>query len=97
MIPSLYETTPLTLLESWAMQIPVIITRVGILRSPKDDNTALLVKTCNERSLASAMKTLISNAQTRNSLKTSAYKKAQHYTWEKIYNTLQTIYSEGLA
>jgi glycosyltransferase involved in cell wall biosynthesis len=96
--PSLWETTPLTLLEAWAMQLPTIITRVGILRGTKVyDNSVILVKRHDQMSLAKAMSTVLSNGSIRNNLATSGIQQVQAFTWDKIYGIANGLYKDTVV
>lgn len=90
--PSLYEATPLTLLEAWAMQLPVIATPVGILRDPYSDDTALLTKIKSEVSIERAMRKLMVDPQVRRKLVEAASKRVNKFSWLEVYNIAQNIY-----
>lgn len=91
--PSLYETTPLTLLEAWAASTPVIATPVGILRDiPTDFDAALVVPLRNEYALAAAMQQYAKSAPLRKVKADAGYKEAKKYTWPLIGQMAETIY-----
>jgi glycosyltransferase involved in cell wall biosynthesis len=96
--PSLYETTPVTVLEAWAAGVPVIVSAVGILRDvPVDFDAAYVVPPGNEEALAQAMGRCISDAQTRRSVAAKGHKEAAKYAWPKIAQTAESIYKTALG
>jgi glycosyltransferase involved in cell wall biosynthesis len=91
--PSLYETTPLTLLEAWAAAVPVIATRVGILRDASlDTQSVFLVSPQSEHSLMQAMQLCMSDASLRMAIASSGYDDVQKYTWSRVAQTAEAIY-----
>ena len=95
-LPSLYETTPLTLLEAWAMQVPAITTRVGISRELSNNSSVLLINMRDEKSLERAMFKFMVDPNTCNQFASVAYKKVQDFTWPKITNLFENIYQKAL-
>jgi glycosyltransferase involved in cell wall biosynthesis len=91
--PSLYETTPLTLLEAWASGTPTIATPVGILRDvPVDFEAALIVPLKNERAFAAAMQQCMVDAQLRTKMAMAGYEEVKKYKWPTIARTAEEIY-----
>lgn len=95
--PSLWETTPLTLLEAWAMQVPVILTRVGILQATHEyDDGVVLVKKQDESSLLQAMESLMSNVELRERIVRLGQQYVREFTWEKMSIITEQLYSSAL-
>jgi glycosyltransferase involved in cell wall biosynthesis len=95
--PSLYETTPLTLLEAWSAKTPVIITPVGILRdTPTDFDAALIVPPKDEFSLMRAMARCIKDADFMKTIANKGYKQAKKYAWPAITQTAEVMYKGAL-
>ncbi|HEU4914296.1 MAG TPA: glycosyltransferase family 4 protein [Candidatus Saccharimonadales bacterium] len=94
-IPSLYETTPLTLLEAWAMGLPVIATPVGILRGVPAP-AAHVVPPKDEQALAEAMILYIQNNTARARLAALGQKEVQRYAWPRIAQTAKILYRSAL-
>jgi glycosyltransferase involved in cell wall biosynthesis len=95
-LPSLYETTPITLLEAWAASVPVIITSVGILRdTPKNFRAAYIVPPKDVHALMDTMRSCMVNAKERSTIAAKGYKEAQKYTWPLIAQTAEAIYREA--
>ncbi len=91
--PSLYETTPLTLLEAWAAGVPTIITPVGIVRdAPVNFEAAYIVLLKDEQSLTKAMTRCMSDKSARSSIAASGYLEAKKYAWPVIAQSLEAIY-----
>lgn len=95
--PSLYETTPLTLLEAWAAGMPVIASAVGILRDlPVDFNAAYVVPAKDENALAQAMASCMENAKVRAAVAAKGRKEASRYRWPVIARKAESIYGNLL-
>jgi len=91
--PSLFETTPVTLLEAWAASVPVIVSSVGILRdAPNDFDAAYIVSPGDEESLADAMGQCIIDTQEREHIAARGREEAAHYTWPTIAQRAENIY-----
>jgi glycosyltransferase involved in cell wall biosynthesis len=96
-LASLYETTPLTLLEAWAASVPVIATRVGILRdAPTDFGAAYVVKPKDEWSLVDAMNYCMADSAHRSEVASKGYKEATKYEWPIIARSAEAIYKGAL-
>lgn len=94
-IASLWETTPLTFLEACAAGLPVISTKVGILREESENRIALLVDISNINSLASAMRQIILNYDLAIALNhQSMMEIMKKYTWEHISDNLNQKYEK---
>lgn len=95
--PSLYETTPLTLLEAWAMRVPVVATSVGILRDSKQNLEAVfLAEQRNADSLSLAMLQCITDAALRQQKAAAGHAKAQKYSWPDIAQRAEGLYVSAL-
>ena len=84
-LPSLDEAFPMTLLESWAASLPVIITNVGgISKICKNKTNAIIIPPKNPKEIAEAMLTLIKSKGLRDKLGENGKKEVEkNYTWEK--------------
>lgn len=91
--PSLYETTPLTLLEAWAAEVPVIATSVGILREAAANfGAASIVPPKDEHKLMFAMRGCMENEMLRSQLARQGLSEAKKYTWPIIAQIAEKIY-----
>lgn len=94
--PSLYETTPLTLLEAWAAGVASVVTKVGILRDvPTDFNAAFVAPPMDECALAEAMKECIENTPKREATAANGHKEAQKYAWPLVARSAEALYAEA--
>lgn len=95
--PSLYETTPITLLEAWSVAAPVITTAVGILHNAsKDFDAAYIVPLEDERALMQAMSHCMADEHSRLTVAAEGSKEAQKYAWPTIARTAESIYGNAL-
>jgi glycosyltransferase involved in cell wall biosynthesis len=91
--PSLYETTPLTLLEAWAAGVPAIATPVGILRGIKPNFKAVhIVPKKDDQALAAAMRRYASSQSLREMAALAGQKEVKKYTWPRIAGALEAVY-----
>lgn len=91
--PSLYETTPITVLEAWAARVAVIATRVGILRDvPADFAAACIVPTKDPQALCDAMQRSMTDAPYRNAIAVRGQEEANRYTWPTIAQAAEALY-----
>ncbi len=91
--PSLYETTPLTLLEAWSTGIPVITTPVGILQGMSSDfGAAIIIPIKNEVALSKAVRQLLRDNRQRRRIAGEGIKEATKYAWPAISQTAELLY-----
>lgn len=92
-LSSLYETTPLTLLEAWAAGTPIIATPVGILRGTSGNfKAALMVPAKDHHALATAMQHFAKDKKLREATAVAGQAEAEKYAWPVVAQTLETIY-----
>jgi glycosyltransferase involved in cell wall biosynthesis len=92
-LSSLYETTPLTLLEAWAAEMPTISTPVGILHdAPAGSTASLVVPKRNAHALAQAMRQYAENEPLREEMALAGRREAEKYAWPTVAQTLDTMY-----
>lgn len=95
--PSLYETTPLTLLEAWAAQRPVIMTAVGILREMQvNRRVAYIVPPCDADALAAAMQSCMTSADVRATVAANGFHEVNKYAWSDIAQLTDKLYGSNL-
>ena len=95
-IPSLWETGPLTAFEAWAMGLPLIITRVGMFANEADDRAdAEIVDAGEPQALAGAMEELLTDAAKRNEMIKAGREAVQQYNWAAIANIATDLYAEA--
>lgn len=98
-ISSLYETGPITLLEFWAMQVPVISTKVGVLRTNKKStlSSVVIAKTRDSNSLYKSMFEVYRSAKLRRSIVAEGKETAKAYDWSKISAEVYKLYEWSLT
>jgi len=96
-LASLYETTPLTLLEAWAIGAPVIATSVGILRTMrKNSRPAYLVQPGNEQALQIAMQHCMNYPELQQELAAAGHQEVKKYAWAAIAKQAESLYGNVL-
>jgi len=97
-IPSLSEGLPVAALESEALRIPVVATRVGGLpEAVEDGKTGVLVPPRNEESLAVAMIKLLSDESLRRKMgKAGRELVSSKYNWDDNAGRMSVLYTELL-
>jgi len=95
-LPSDYETFPLTVLEAWACGTPVIVTRnCGISDIVM---SAGLVTEHNKEKLMLAMRSLLEDDRKRVDLGTKGMKLVkERFEWNTIVKEIVTVYEEAIA
>lgn len=95
-LPSDYETFPITVLEAWACGTPVIVTRnCGI--SDVVLNAGLVVEH-NKEELMLAMRSLLEDDKKRVDLGTKGMKLVkERFEWNTIVKEIETTYEEAIA
>jgi glycosyltransferase involved in cell wall biosynthesis len=98
-VPSRYETFPMTILEAYACGKPVISSNVGGLRDLViHGNTGLLFESENENELAKDIQYLLVNARKKTEFGVNSQKFVyEKYTIDKSMSTLNTVYSKILS
>jgi len=94
--PSLYETTPLALLEAWAMRVAVIMTPTGILREASPDmDAAYIVPIRDSEKLMHAMKDCIDDTKRRQTIANKGWAEVQQYAWPDIARSAERLYGRA--
>ncbi len=93
-LPSLHEGFPLTLLEAWAAELPVIITNVGgISKICTNKEDALVVPPKNSEAITEAMLELIKNKNLREKLGKNGKKLVEEkYSLGKVVKKILSVY-----
>jgi len=93
-LPSLHEGFPLTLLEAWAAELPVIITNVGgISKICTNKENALVVPPKNSEAITEAMLELIKNKNLREKLGKNGKKLVEEkYSLGKVVKKILSVY-----
>lgn len=96
-IASLWETTPLTLLEAWAVGLPVISTPVGILRTEMTNRVASIVESNNPEAIKVGMLGFLTDRKILKKLQLNGYKEVvRKYTWHETSKTMDQLYTDAM-
>lgn len=96
--PSLWEGTPLTIFEAFAMGLPVVSTNVdGLGEVVKNNVTGLVVLPRDSRALADKILELIKNPDKSKRLALNAHKESATYDIKRCVRKIESIYSSFFA
>jgi glycosyltransferase involved in cell wall biosynthesis len=77
------------------MELPLVITKVGMFANAPDDITcAELVEVGDYMALAKSMEKLLTDAKKRGDLIKSGREAVQKYTWEAMASTVNDLYAK---
>jgi len=91
-LPSVWEGTPLVLLEAWAARLPVIATRVGGVREIASSGDTYLIEPKNVEQLETAIEALLGDEKLRRKFAQNAYRKAKEHSWHRVANKMEKEY-----
>jgi len=92
--PSLWEGTPLTIFEAFAMGLPVVSTNVdGLGEVVKNNVTGLVVPPRDGRAIADRILALINNPDKSKRLAINAHKESATYDIKRCVHKIESIYS----
>jgi glycosyltransferase involved in cell wall biosynthesis len=96
LLPSLFEGTPLTLLEAMMSGLPIITTATCGMRDViENDRNGLLVPIRSPHSIIEAAERLIDSPGLRTRLGINAQKEAlEKYTWQRVAEPVRIIYEQ---
>lgn len=100
LLPSLFEGTPLTLMEAMMSGLPIVTTATcGMLDTIEDERNGLLVPVRSADRIVEAIERLIEDEQLRARLGRNARAEAlEKYTWERVAvpvrNTYERLFDE---
>jgi glycosyltransferase involved in cell wall biosynthesis len=95
-LPSLHEGFPLTILEAWAAELPVVTTNVGGISGVcVNKKNSLIIPPKNFKEITKAMLTLIENKSMNKNIGKNGRKLVEEkYGWEKIAKRIDAIYKD---
>jgi glycosyltransferase involved in cell wall biosynthesis len=93
-LPSLFEGTPLTLIEAMASGLPIVTTAVcGMKDTIRDGENGLLIPTRSPKSLIDAIDRLLRSQELRMKLGRAARGDAvANYTWARVAEPVKEVY-----
>jgi glycosyltransferase involved in cell wall biosynthesis len=94
LLPSLFEGTPLTLIQAMMSGLPIVTTNVSGMKDViEDGKTGLLVPIRSPDAIVAAVDTLIADRSLRERLGRAAQMTALHtYTWERAAQPVEQVY-----
>jgi len=97
-LPSLYETFGLVVLEAMASGIPVVTTKVGGVETLIEHGfNGLLVSPRNPSALAESIVTLLSKKSLYKRIRKQAIETSKTYSWNKIAEKIEACYESLLT
>ncbi|MGE0450082.1 MAG: glycosyltransferase family 4 protein [Vicinamibacterales bacterium] len=93
-LPSLFEGTPLTLMEAMASGLPIVTTQVcGMRDAIQDGRNGVLVPIRSPGAVVHALRTLIASEPMRRRLGSTARRDAiEMYSWDRSAATVDAVY-----
>lgn len=97
-LPSLFESLPVSIIEAYAEKKPVIASNVGgIPELVKDEETGILVPPKDTKALASAIERLIRDERLREKLAENGYNRfIREFTFKVMVEKTQAVYKDVL-
>ena len=98
-LPSLFEGTPLTLIEAMWSALPIVTTATAGMRDVvRDEHNGLLTAPGDVESLVRSLEKLTSDAGLCRALGTAAHKTAAtHFTWSRTADAFESAYRAARA
>jgi glycosyltransferase involved in cell wall biosynthesis len=91
------DNAPVSILEAWAMGLPVISTAIGgIADLVKDGETGLLIPDDDDSAMARAVQTLVENPTLAEKLSRQGREQAESFSWECIQPQWEALFREVL-
>jgi UDP-glucose:(heptosyl)LPS alpha-1,3-glucosyltransferase len=96
-LPSSYEPFGLVVLEAMASGLPVIVSRAcGAAEIIENEKEGLLFNEGDSESFVSSLRRLIGTPESRTLISKAARKAAEKYTWNKMGEETEKVYTEIL-
>ena len=94
LLPSLFEGTPLTLMEAMMSGLPIVTTDTcGMKDVIRDGQNGILVPTRSPNAIVSAVDALLADPGLRERLGRAAREEAlEHYTWDAVADPVLRVY-----
>ncbi len=97
-LPSLFDSFPIVLLEAMAAGLPVVATSVGgIPEVVEDGRTGLLVEPGNPQALSAALERLAQAPSVRKEMGRRGRERARLFSWEQIVLRTRQVYEDAIA
>lgn len=97
-LPSLFDSFPIAVLEAMAAALPVVATRVGGVPDViEDGRTGILVAPGDPNGLAHALRRLAHEPETRRTMGQKGQDRARSFSWDEILTRIQEVYRAAIA
>lgn len=97
-LPSLFDSFPITILEAMAAELPVVATRVGgVPDVVEDGRTGLLVDPGDAAGLARALEMLAADESLRRDLGRRGRERSAAFSWSAVIPRIKRVYAEAVA
>lgn len=91
------DNAPVSILEAWAMGLPVVSTNIGgIADLVKDGETGLLVPDDDDAAMAQAIQSLVENPALAEKLSRQGREQVKGFSWQIVQPQWETIFREVL-
>lgn len=91
------DNAPVSIVEAWAMGLPVVSTAVGgIADLIEDGETGLLVPDDDDYAMATAIRRLLENPELVEKISRKGKEKAQKFSWFEVQRLWEEIISEAI-
>lgn len=97
-LPSLFDSFPIAILEAMAAALPVVATRVGgVPDVVEDGQSGLLVPPGEPAALAEGLRLLAREPGTRRAMGRRGQERARSFSWDDILTRIEGVYHEAIA
>lgn len=97
-LPSLFDSFPIAILEAMAAALPVVATRVGgVPDVVEDGQSGLLVPPGDPAALAEGLRLLAREPGTRGAMGQRGQERARSFSWDDILTRIEGVYHEAIA
>lgn len=97
-LPSLFDSFPIAVLEAMAAALPVVATRVGgVPDVVADGQTGLLVAPGDPHGLADGLRQLADDPAARRAMGERGQERARTFSWDDVLTRIQGVYDEAIA
>ncbi len=97
-LPSLFDSFPIAILEAMAAGLPVVATRVGgVPDVVEDGRTGILVNAGDADGLAAALLHLAGDGIARRDMGRRGRERASGFSWEAVLPRIQRVYEDAIA